>query len=751
MAKVSDVFEKYITFPRKEKIYYRFIVDGHWMIDEAAPQEADAIGGLNNVLLPDRIVQGDFSLQDYQYKPLDFDTHEIRLLRMDWTSSEDSEVSYSLEHASLIDPGSYIAVSYCWGDLTTTHRIRLEEGIIRITSNLHSALRAVRNLKFKSEHNAITRLWVDAICINQTDGQERSQQIRNMRQIYAKAEEVVACVGPFGGEVVSEGTIACLSTIRGWAYSSNLTDDQREKKLEATRKRMNSSPLQRFELTLQDSITKQEKRARVQEAEALAREKSAIRASRNRSAPENLEAVWMEEDLKEFNLFFSQPYWKRVWVIQELTVGSKVTVLYGGLEFTWNDVATFFSMLKRAAPSIGGAQDGWLGPEHLVEFRDRFVVKRKPIGLLEALNLSRGTLATDPRDKIFALLGLCHDWSTFVPVPNYKQPLESIMADMNKTLMTFNKSLDLVCIKGISSLGEEMLDMPTWGPNWLRIWTGTTTIQEDSLLQQQRTCNSNPVLASSTNRVLKVRGARVGAVTNLTSAMNPYDKAITTSQTRISWISHPGRLYDKFLELRCPTPEMVRVHSTIWKTLTMSRLIKESLKPSTKHCFGFLWMPEGRGSIQDLRLIEWIDHNAFFKIGKWTLREWSQTNIHKADIQATTPQTMRDWPNEDALPLKPPKPESSDFEVSIKALHKVLGSGMRLGCLDADENFVLMVHPDVREGDEVFILNGCNSPIALRNSSDLNACRYMVIGGAYWDPLQKWEPASESMQDLTLY
>jgi hypothetical protein len=48
---------------------------------------------------------------------------------------------------------------------------------------------------------------------------------------------------------------------------------------------------------------------------------------------------------------------------------------------------------------------------------------------------------------------------------------------------------------------------------------------------------------------------------------------------------------------------------------------------NTGFCFKALWRPDGRGAIGDLNLIGWIDDNACFEIGAWTLREWSQVTV----------------------------------------------------------------------------------------------------------------------------
>jgi hypothetical protein len=118
-------------------------------------------------------------------------------------TAEDAELRYSLKHISLIDPGPYIALPYYWGDPGITNPINLGGHIVEITTNLDSALRAVRKMRAKEESRKDIKLWVDAICISQDDSQERSEQVRNMRQIYLKAREVIAWVGAWEAATTS--------------------------------------------------------------------------------------------------------------------------------------------------------------------------------------------------------------------------------------------------------------------------------------------------------------------------------------------------------------------------------------------------------------------------------------------------------------------------------------------------------------------------------------------------------------------
>jgi hypothetical protein len=134
----------------------------------------------------------------------------------------------------------------------------------------------------------------------------------------------------------------------------------------------------------------------------------------------------------------------------------------------WAQVAKFVKLRMRTAERTKPSRRRLVRPpDHLAEIQDRFMVKREPIHLVDALQWTTKTLSTDPRDKTFSLLGLCHDGPTFVPVPNYQQSLETVLIDMSKTIMRMNRSLDLICMREIGPQGVSIL--PTLVTNGLKI------------------------------------------------------------------------------------------------------------------------------------------------------------------------------------------------------------------------------------------------------------------------------------------
>lgn len=121
------------------------------------------------------------------YDPLNIESYEIRILNLR-PGPLGSKIECFLEKESLVDSTTYAALSYCWGDPTETREIFVNHAAKQVTTSLEHALQRLRDL-------GVERLWADALCINQEDAQEKSRQIRNMREIYSKANPTYAWLG----------------------------------------------------------------------------------------------------------------------------------------------------------------------------------------------------------------------------------------------------------------------------------------------------------------------------------------------------------------------------------------------------------------------------------------------------------------------------------------------------------------------------------------------------------------------------
>lgn len=145
----------------------------------------------------------------FSYTPLP--VGHIRLLRLCANADPAAQICCQLFNypISRSTGGTHLydAVSYVWGDHTKSHTIILaQEGPtadLRVTRNLWDVLRHLRD-------ESLDRvIWVDAVCINQSDDMEKAVQIRRMTKIFSIASRVIVWL-----EEPGNGGDEALETLR---------------------------------------------------------------------------------------------------------------------------------------------------------------------------------------------------------------------------------------------------------------------------------------------------------------------------------------------------------------------------------------------------------------------------------------------------------------------------------------------------------------------------------------------------------
>lgn len=143
---------------------------------ESTPSITDAIAG-----------------SPYQYRRLNYTLgQEIRLIELLPGLSSD-DIRCNIIHVNLDDDPRFEAVSYTWAtkdgdDTLSRHIYALGDTTIRVTVNCLSTLRQLRKISNPR------LLWIDAVCIDQTNPSERNHQVRMMTQIYSSAVSVRICI-----------------------------------------------------------------------------------------------------------------------------------------------------------------------------------------------------------------------------------------------------------------------------------------------------------------------------------------------------------------------------------------------------------------------------------------------------------------------------------------------------------------------------------------------------------------------------
>ena len=337
--------------------------------------------------------------QIYQYLPMKAD-REIRLLYLDPGSSK-SRLACSLKIVPLSKTPIYEALSYTWGKLVFPASMKCSpSGQLCITENLNVAL---CHLRLKDR---IRVLWVDAICINQQDIVERSQQVSLMREIYEGADHVIVWLGKDNGNA----------------------------KLAFER--------------LQD-------------------------------VPEYTDRVWKpgvfgvltrvrgpEAEAALVNLL-KRGWFQRIWVIQELVCARKATIMCGNQSMEWVRFQGFVGMLY----AVGNYnRKGVNDPVYnLIQMRHENERRRlgKQSSLLYLLSAFRSCEASDPRDKIFALVGIADQQTTAACTPDYSKDVFEICRNLASHLIITERNADILAFCVAPHKGQ-YLPLPSWVPDWSR-------------------------------------------------------------------------------------------------------------------------------------------------------------------------------------------------------------------------------------------------------------------------------------------
>jgi hypothetical protein len=151
-------------------------------------------------------VPQEYPANSYAYSRLP-ENDSIRLLLLQPALSPTTEVHCSLIHTTLTECAydivdHYVALSYVWGSIAKPKTIWVDDLRVNVTANLYSALHDIR------DKQRVIKLWIDALCINQEDEDEKSVQISIMPDIYRLARVTVIYLGPF-----DHGAEQLLSTL----------------------------------------------------------------------------------------------------------------------------------------------------------------------------------------------------------------------------------------------------------------------------------------------------------------------------------------------------------------------------------------------------------------------------------------------------------------------------------------------------------------------------------------------------------
>lgn len=378
--------------------------------------------------------KNDDSLGPYEYTSLASGGPHIRLLKIHRTAPL-AELQCSLESFSFTKTKPYTALSYCWGKNATAdvpleidgRRMLVGKTVWDFIWQQRSWLRA-------------TYVWIDAICIDQSNKDEKSIQVRLMQDIYAKSTRVV-----------------------GWLSSSPNDQDF-----------LSLWPVLRIAMQERDEPTT----------------RNSFKALIVDSQTSGL-AGGLDKTLCCLRDLLNNQYFERVWIVQEVVMGSTVHIRYGDMCFTWEVIAAVAMLvltnrqlygslhaIGEPSSSLREGQETGRRAFNILAVSDIRATKRldapgnqHSVSRLLALT-SEGFMATDPRDKVFALFGLAKNFSNFAQTVNYRLTVEEVFLETARLIVRTEGWPLMLRFAGrgydLTDLADSEVQgfLPSWVPNW---------------------------------------------------------------------------------------------------------------------------------------------------------------------------------------------------------------------------------------------------------------------------------------------
>jgi hypothetical protein len=364
---------------------------------------------------PFTIKSAAMATQVYEALPKDPVEQYIRTCTL-YPGTGDDPLQIELQLCRLgLDNVGYEAISWVWGSPSNSTTLLYKGQSITIRQNLYDALRTFRYA------DRPRTLWADALCINQEDLEERSQQVAIMGSIYSRASGVLIWLGK---DTKQHSAIAfkemrrCVDAYNvtaGKEYWHKLSDDE----------------VDQTDVNILNSI----------------------------------------------GAFFQNEWFTRVWVQQEHGMdanarfywgASSIAVITVDLFYDW--VLDNFTRNPSAVESRPPLSTFNAGKTFLLG--KTFRSPSSNYGFLSILNLSMELLATDPRDYIYGFLGhptarvVSHYQQKILVTPDYSKTIDEVYVDVMLALIQDPRD----GLQALSLVHHSETTLASDTPSWVVRW-----------------------------------------------------------------------------------------------------------------------------------------------------------------------------------------------------------------------------------------------------------------------------------------
>lgn len=342
----------------------------------------------------------------------------IRLIQLHPGSLTD-ELKCTVVSADLDDKPRFEALSYVWGKPVFDATIICNEDVLfKITSSLHDALVRLR------EVDGTRVFWIDQICINQASISDRNAQVARMTRIYSQCEKAVVWLGDVPRKL--QMTLVEVLQMIGSAQKKQFSD--------GTIVGRNLSALPLFQMT--------------------------VAQRKQYGLPTGTDPRW-----RVMLYLFAAHWMRRTWIVQEIALPSKVDVQIGPVIMEWKSFAAaliYVESLKILGMSLGSLSS-WKAFLALTATRGQ-TQSKVPVPLTDLLFTHRRCRASDPRDRIYGIMGLASKEND-IPAADYEAVAVSVFSNATVNMIVRSGNFDILGLVGPSK-PDRPANLPSWVPDY---------------------------------------------------------------------------------------------------------------------------------------------------------------------------------------------------------------------------------------------------------------------------------------------
>lgn len=399
----------------------------------------------------------------FQYQPLDQTIQQIRLLRLlpEGSDAATDIISCKICTFDVAQAPPFSALSYAWGNTASEESIRMNDATYIVTTSLLDALRHLR--RYFTHPTSLSAapdwIWIDALCVNQDDMDERANQVQLMASLYEQARNVISWLGS-GDPAITSAFSFIAETVQ------------------AVRGSTRSAAQVEVLLGCEPVVNAPEPAW-----------EDAINSTHTIVDPRLIHLFSLSNDIPQF---FGLNYWHRLWVVQELvrTRPEDNIVMYGNNTILFSDIQIFrdswLEFLKRLqllpqweasltrTPGWEDIAASWASYVRTME--DTLVVwsyydfmrgvMRSGDNLFYIV-LSAAYMSAHPSDKVFGFLGLASPTAREQVRVDYSEPFTNVYTDWFTQVLQDWRSLDPLYFAGLNSRtqSDPKQGLPSWVPD----------------------------------------------------------------------------------------------------------------------------------------------------------------------------------------------------------------------------------------------------------------------------------------------